>query len=193
MEKEIVLDLDENLYKKLEKQFAELGVDFNEGIKIVLSTFVDDSEGFIVKQELPKQREGDYWEPIGKQMKKSIAKMFFEKLGYHINRTYTYASRGDIDKIHYGYYWANPNFDCLNDDWSIVLHDKYAKLLTLLRVPKYTFKLESLNRRSDRDVIDLRIECDNPNFRDMASGNYFKNFYVATIDYSDMENPRVID
>ena len=65
MTKEVVLNLDEELIKKLDKQFKELGVDFNEGATIVLSTFVDDSEGFIVRQEVPKQRERIYKEPIG--------------------------------------------------------------------------------------------------------------------------------
>lgn len=193
MTKEVVLELDEELIKKLDKQFKELGVDFNEGANIVLSTFVDDSEGFIVKQEVPRQRERTYKEPVGNQMTKSIAKMLFERCGYQINKPYTYASRGEVDKTNYDFYWANPNFDCLNEEWCIVLHDKYIKRLTLLKVPEYTFRLENLKRRPDKDVIDLRIECDNSYYRDMASGKCFKDFYVVTIDYSDMENPTVIE
>ena len=193
MSREILIDLDDELYRKLEKQFKEFGVSFDEGITTVLSTFVDDSEGFVVKQEVPRQRERAYKEPIGNQMTKSIAKALFERCGYQINKPYTYASRGEIDKTNYDFYWANPNFDCLNDEWSIVLHDKYVKRLTLLRVPEYTFRLENLKRRPDKDVIDLRIECDNSYYRDIASGKCFKDFYVVTIDYSDMENPTVIE
>ena len=193
MSREILIDLDDELYRKLEKQFKEFGVSFDEGITTVLSTFVDDSEGFVVKQDVPRQRERTYKEPIGNQMTKSIAKALFERCGYQINKPYTYASRGEIDKTNYDFYWANPNFDCLNDEWSIVLHDKYVKRLTLLRVPEYTFRLENLKRRPDKDVIDLRIECDNSYYRDIASGKCFKDFYVVTIDYSDMENPTVIE
>lgn len=191
MTKEVVLELDEELIKKLDKQFKELGVNFNEGTNTVLSTFVDDSEGFIVK-EPPRKREKTDREPIGNQMTKSIAKNLFERCGYQINKPYTYASRGEVDKTNHDFYWANPNFDCLNEEWSIVLHDKYVKRLTLLRVPEYTFRLENLKRRPDKEVIDLRIECDNSLYRDIASGKYFKDFFVVTINYSDMENPIVI-
>lgn len=190
MDKEISLNIDEKLYEKLDKQFKTFGVDFQEGIKIVLETFVDENEGFGKPESTTKRGYKPVnINPDSNEMTKSFAITIFNRLGFEIFRPCTYASRGDYNKSNYGFYWANPSFDYLKQDWNIILNEKYQKKLTLLKVPKDAFQKHNLRERTDKGLIDLRIQCDDNYYTDLSSGQRFRDYVVAVVDYSNLDNP----
>lgn len=195
MNKEILIKIDETLFNKLEKQFSIFGVTFQDGVNIVLETFVDDNEGFVLNTKASKNVKKQISNTIKdeNQMSKAMAIRIFERMGVSIDKPCTYASRGDINKTNYDFYWANPSFDCLEKDWNIILNEKYQKKLTLLQVPKKSFTHNNMKSRTDKHLIDLRIRCDDNSYYDLGSGNYFKEYYICTIDYSDIANPKLID
>lgn len=195
MDKEILIRINETLFDRLEKQFSIFGVSFQEGIKIVLETFVDDNEGFVLNTKTNKSREKQVFNTIKDENKisKAMAISIFEKMGFSINKPCTYASRGDINKTNYDFYWANPRFEYLEQDWNIILNEKYQKKLILLQVPKNSFTDSDMKSRTDKYLIDLRIRCDDNSYYDFGSGNYFKEYYICMVDYSDITDPRLIE
>ena len=115
----------------------------------------------------------------GEMRKRSSIDLFRHK-GYNVYGTITYASKNRATRN----YWANPNFEYLNEDWWLILNDWYNRKLYLFQIPRNSISEEDLVSRNDQpNLIDLQIYENDPNFTDMRSGYSFKRFLVDEIDY----------
>lgn len=111
---------------------------------------------------------------------KNIACRMFEDNGNVINRTCTFASK---NKTAYNY-WANPNFDVLKQDWSLILNDNINKEIYLFNIPKNTFIDRNFVPRCDiAEKMDIQIMYNDPTFTDNRSYVSFKRYLVDSIKY----------
>ena len=92
---------------------------------------------------------------------------------FKITRNNTFASKNRASN----FYWANPQFDVLEQDWYLILNDWYKKELHLFRTPAYALAANALASRSDNeDKIDLQIIYNDSTFTDSRSKISFANF-----------------
>ena len=92
----------------------------------------------------------------------------------------TFASRNASLKV----YWANPQFDYLDNDWSLIINDTRGKQLRLFLIPAHSLAKTQLTPRSDQpDRIHLEIQCGDPFFTDRRSGVRFYPYLTDTIKY----------
>lgn len=185
--KKITLELEDVVFEKVKKQFEELGVDFKTGLVYLIEEFVDEKDvncKLNKKQKLIDDNIKSY------KLTKSIALNLFYGFGEIIDGSHcTFSSRGDIGKSNYNFFWANPNIQFLNNDWNLILNDKYFKKIYLMKIPANSIDKSDVKTRTDKNMLlDLRIQCDDSNFTDLASGFRFDKFLVATIDYADFDN-----
>lgn len=189
MSKDLTISVDDRLYEKLQKQFNEFGIEMNEGIKFVLENFVDDTNN-IFEQEKPKKVVRTYQNvDLDDRVTKTIAKNLFQSNNCLIYGNYTYASRGREGTSSSEIYWANPKFEFLKEDWTIILNDKRISKLYLINIPKNTFEEKDFVSRSDKYLIDMKIRCDDNQYRDMTSRTPLKEYLIASIDYKDLQKP----
>lgn len=187
MLKELILSIDDELYVKLKKQFDEFGMDFDDGLRLVLESFADDSTT-LIQYEKPKITEIRRKNDVNDRVTKSIARNLFLTNNCLIYENYTYASRGREGTSSSEIYWANPKFEFVKENWSIILNDKRANILYLLNIPKNSFMEKDFVSRSDKYLIDMKIKCNDCQFKDMMSKVSLKKYLVASIDYKDLQN-----
>lgn len=109
------------------------------------------------------------------KMTKTIAKRLF--VLHYDNVTFASKNKGANN------YWANPSFDCLKDNWYLILNDWQRKELHLFKIPANS--LNNLVARADQpNLIDLQIAYNDPTFTDNRSGCSFKQYFQKTIKYS---------
>ena len=185
--KEITLELDDVVYEKAKKQFEELGVDIKPGLVYLIEEFVDENS---VDCKSNKRQKMTNNEIQSHKLTKAIAVNLFYGFGEIIDSSYcTFSSRGDIGKSNYNFFWANPNIQLLNNDWYLILNDKYLNKMYLMKIPANSVDKSDVRTRTDKNfLIDLRIQCDDLKFTDLASGFQFHKFLVATINYADFNN-----
>lgn len=185
--KEITLELDDVVYEKAKKQFEELGVDIKPGLVYLIEEFVDENS---VDCKSNKRQKMTNNEIQSHKLTKAIAVNLFYGFGEIIDSSCcTFSSRGDIGKSNYNFFWANPNIQLLNNDWYLILNDKYLKKMYLMKIPANSVDKSDMRTRTDKNfLIDLRIQCDDLKFTDLASGFQFHKFLVATINYADFNN-----
>ena len=185
--KEITLELDDVVYEKAKKQFEELGVDIKPGLVYLIEEFVDENS---VDCKSNKRQKMTNNEIQSHKLTKAIAVNLFYGFGEIIDSSYcTFSSRGDIGKSNYNFFWANPNIQLLNNDWYLILNDKYLKKMYLMKIPANSVDKSDVRTRTDKNfLIDLRIQCDDLKFTDLASGFQVHKFLVATINYADFNN-----
>ena len=185
--KEITLELDDVVYEKAKKQFEELGVDIKPGLVYLIEEFVDENS---VDCKSNKRQKMTNNEIQSHKLTKAIAVNLFYGFGEIIDSSYcTFSSRGDIGKSNYNFFWANPNIQLFNNDWYLILNDKYLKKMYLMKIPANSVDKSDVRTRTDKNfLIDLRIQCDDLKFTDLASGFQFHKFLVATINYADFNN-----
>ena len=185
--KEITLELDDVVYEKAKKQFEELGVDIKPGLVYLIEEFVDENS---VDCKSNKRQKMTNNEIQSHKLTKAIAVNLFYGFGEIIDSSYcTFSSRGDIGKSNYNFFWANPNIQLLNNDWYLILNDKYLKKMYLMKITANSVDKSDVRTRTDKNfLIDLRIQCDDLKFTDLASGFQFHKFLVATINYADFNN-----
>lgn len=191
MTKQIQLELDENLIAEATTIFDYFGLDMQTGIKMFLTRVAKDkSVTFLFGQlnQLQVQPQATHKlinedEPATKdefKITKSGAIRLFLNKGQRIARTVTFASK---NRSAYNY-WANPNFEVLNEDWSLILNDNKRRILYLFFIPAYTISKSQLNPRADiPELIDLQIMYNDSTFTDNRSGFSFVQFLTNEIDY----------
>ena len=86
------------------------------------------------------------------------------------------------------WFWVNPDVSFLSTDWTLILNNQVEKKITIIRIPKNTFKasLEKIDgflilRRDKPNYIDLNISA--KEFIDQRSKIEFKNFIKEVIKY----------
>ena len=191
MTKQIQLELDENLIKEATTIFDYFGLDMQTGIKMFLTRVKKDkSVTFLFGQLNQTQAEPQATQKFISEddtiikdefkMTKSGAIRLFLNNGQHIARTVTFASKNRSANN----YWANPNFEVLNEDWSLILNDNRRRRLSLFFIPASTIAKSQLNPRADiPELIDLQIMYNDNTFTDNRSGFSFAQFLTNKIDY----------
>lgn len=113
-------------------------------------------------------------------MTKSKALALFKNAGIQFNRNTTFSSKNTgSDK-----YWANPNFDVLEQNWNLILNDWIKHELHLFVIPAGTFSAKDLTARGDQqNKIDIQIYYDDSTFTDSRSKLSFLPYLVKTIRY----------
>lgn len=114
------------------------------------------------------------------KMTKSKAIIIFKNENIKLNKNITYASKNrSVDR-----YWANPNFDVLEEDWYLILNDSICGELHLFRIPKKEISFDKLIPRNDKkNLIDLQIMYGDTTFTDMRSKLGFERYFVKTVKY----------
>lgn len=116
---------------------------------------------------------------ISSKMTKACARSLFQKKGYSLYNSCTFASTNAAS----GFYWANPNPEFLNYDWSLILHNPREHTLYLLNIPKNTFSIKDFYLRSGA-IPNLSI---NPStLIDAGPGKVnFSSYIIAKINYEE--------
>lgn len=114
------------------------------------------------------------------RLTKSAAANLFKSKGYPTNQNVTFVSKNKAGN----YYWANPLFEVLQQDWYLILNDWIRKELHRFKVPVQTLKADDLIGRADnQDKIDLQIAYNDTTFTDSRSKISFAQFLVTSIPY----------
>lgn len=191
MNKQLLLELDDNLIDEAKSIFDYYGLDIQTSIKMFLTRVTKDkSVSFLFNQANKAQIETSIDTVAVSsnaplidntvKMTKNYAIRLFTNKGYTVARSITFASK---NKSAYNY-WANPNFDILNEDWSLILNDNKKQKLYLFNIPAKTILKSLLTPRADIvDVIDLQIRYNDITFTDNRSGFSFAQFFVNEINY----------
>ena len=171
------------------KQILEkLGLDVNTVTKMALKRIVRDGGISFLIADLPKiEVEPIPSPPISSpttldqsRMTKSAAVNLFKSKGYTINHNVTFASKNKVGN----YYWANPLFEALKQDWHLILNDWNKKELQLIKIPSHKLTADDLVSRSDNEEkIDLQIAYNDTTFTDSRSKISFSQFLAKSISY----------
>ena len=117
-----------------------------------------------------------------KKDNKNNAIRLCQKYNLPISNYITYASLSGIN----GKYPANVNLSYLDNEWTILLDDKFHKKLHVLKVPANTFSYNDFYIRADRNLLVLAIDN---SFVDSHPQNNIQNrffeYKIQTIDYSN--------
>lgn len=180
--------VEEQLLQEVEQILETLGLDANTVTRMALKRVVRDGGISFLLADLPKIEI----EPIimpsnpvtleAKQSRitKSVAGNLFKSKGFTLNHNLTFASKNKTGN----YYWANPLFDVLNQDWYLILNDWLKRELHLFKIPIYAVKENELVSRADNnEKVDLQIAYNDATFTDSRSKISFAKFLVTTIPY----------
>lgn len=198
MKEQIQLELDSDLLEKSEEILDYFGLDTQTAVKILLTRITQEKnvQFLFNKQFLPKEENESKVNEIATKtmdnsevkfmasqtgkMTKNIAISSFRKNGYTVYPTVTFASK---NRSAYNY-WANPNFDVLKGDWSLILNDNIAHKLYLFNIPAGSIMRSQLTPRADITyLIDLQIRYRNINYTDSRSDYSFLPYLVAELSY----------
>jgi hypothetical protein len=86
------------------------------------------------------------------------------------------------------WFWVNPDVSFLSTDWTLILNNQVEKKITIIRIPKNTFRasLEKIDgflilRKDKPNYIDLNISA--KDFIDQRSKIEFRNYIKEVIKY----------
>lgn len=178
--------------------FDEIHTDFSTVIDLLFDKIIKErSISFLYEKEMPvyeketpnqpiQQNNNVQQHSIRKKMTKRIAIDLLKEKGYKkfLNNVITFASRnsGTLN------YWANPHFNFLNKDWSIILNNVDKKELYLFFIPANSISKYNLLPRADKKyIIDLQIMYNDPNFTDTRSNFVFKKYFIAKLNYTEKD------
>ena len=194
MSKQILLDLEDDLFEQANGILENVGLDFQSATKMFLKRLIKEGTiSFLLSQKAEANidnyiTESHFTTPslhgfdkIDKgYMTKSKAVRLFASKGHWLGKTVTFASknRGAYN------YWANVEFDMLFANWSLILNDWINKVVYLFIIPAHTIKEKELTPRSDKPyLIYFQIMYNDTTFTDNRSGYSFAKFLVEKINY----------
>ena len=177
--------VEEQLLRDAEQILEKLGLDASTVAKMALKRVVRDGGISFLIADLPKIEVEPVSTPVvataeqGRITKNAAANLFKNK-GFTPNHNLTFASKNKVGN----YYWANPLFDVLQQDWYLILNDWIKRELHLFKIPVHTLKENDLVSRSDNnEKIDLQIAYSDATFTDSRSKISFAKFLVTTTSY----------
>ena len=190
----------EDLLNQAESILDNVGMDVSSAVKVFLKRLVneksiiflfdDKKRDNVVISEEDKKTDivTESFNPpiIETRMTKTIAISLFRSKGYsyYLRGNITFASSNSTVKN----YWANPNFEVLRDDWTIILNNIDKCELYLFYIPKDSLQKNVLLGRADKDnIIDLQIMYNDPSFTDIRSKFVFVDYLITKIRYSSDE------
>ena len=206
-----LIDLDEQLLNEANEIFDLTGVDANIAIKMFLKRVVKEKSIVFLFQEktgyaetktqifsdnkkqidpftdsrLVHKKVFENFEENNESVDrgsitKSMAIRLLRGAGHNIVRNVTFASKNRGAYI----YWANPEYNLLNEDWNIILNDWIERKIYLFLVPANSIAPVELTPRSDKMyLIDLQIMYHDTTFTDNRSGYSFGKYLVDKINY----------
>ena len=108
----------------------------------------------------------------------SILKVLLTRIVKEKNITFASKNRAVAN------YWANPSFDVLDVDFTLILNDVVGRKLFLFIIPAYSINRSQLISRSDKpDLIDLQIMYGDETFTDNRSKYSFSKFLITELKY----------
>lgn len=149
--------------------------DSTDDAKITVSTIIP-SQPVSMPQNISGNIPDNYF--VGK-VGKQRAYDYLTSLGINIH---TNMNIGKTNKAN-NKYWVNPEFTCLNSDWSLVLNDTVNKELHIFQIPAGSISSSDLVSRADNNKIDLQIRYADPCYEDTRSKYCFSQWYYKTIQY----------
>ncbi len=196
------LDVDETLLQQSNQIFEDIGIDVAIAVKMFLkrvtkeqslaflltSPSVAPKNAYVNNDTLPEtvyEREGaEYYDGLqlnkNEPMNKSRAIRLLLAKGYDLKKTVTFSSRNRGSTR----YWANPNFEVLKENWSLILHDWGERVIYLLEIPANSISKDQMKGRADKqEMIDLQIMYQDVTFTDNRSGLSFLKYYKGKINY----------
>ncbi len=187
MSMQLFLDFDENLINETTNIFEYYGLDMQTGIKMFLTRVTKDKSVSFLFGQMNQTQTTNNVISNDKSLKENSSKMtknyairLFVNKGCNVARNVTFASK---NRSAYNY-WANPNFDILNENWSFILNDNHKQKLYLFNILAKTISKAQLTPRADmKDVIDLQIRYNDITFTDNRSGFSFAQFLTYEIEY----------
>lgn len=180
--------VEEQLLQEAEQILEKLGLDASTIAKMALKRVVRDGGISFLIADLPKfEVEPTVAPPFSvtsnveqSRITKSAAANLFKSKGYSTNNNVTFASKNKVGN----YYWANPLFDALKQDWYLILNDWNKKELHLFKIPVHALKAHDLVSRSDNEEkIDLQIAYNDATFTDSRSKISFARFLIKSLTY----------
>ena len=180
--------VDEQLLRDAEQILEEIGLDASAVAKMALKRVVSDGGISFLVTDVPRieiQAPAETVAPVPVveepgRINKSAAVNLFRRTGIYANNNVTFASKNKAGN----YYWANPLFDALKQDWYLVLNDWMRKELHLFRIPAHSLKESDLVPRSDNEEkIDLQIAYNDTTYTDGRSKVSFDQFHIKSISY----------
>ena len=180
--------VDEQLLHDAERILEEIGLDASAVAKMALKRVVRDGGISFLVTDIPRieiQAPVEMVAPVPVveelgRINKSAAVNLFRRNSVYTNNNVTFASKNKAGN----YYWANPLFDALKQDWYLILNDWKKKELHLFKIPAHTLKESDLVSRSDNEEkIDLQIAYNDTTFTDGRSKVSFADFLVKSISY----------
>lgn len=190
MAKQITLELDEKLLAETEEIFENFGVDMQTGMKMFLTRVRKDKTlSFLFDRTEQSANESPDRKPSKTdgstniddfKMTKWRARCLFSNRGQNVSSYVTFASSNQSTAN----YWANPNFELLSRNWSLILNDNRKHKLYLFNIPAHSISKPRLVARADiPTLIDLQIMYNDTTFTDIRSHYSFSKFYVDEIEY----------
>ena len=197
------LTLDDEVVNQAEKILDSINMDLNSAVTILLKKIIKEGDALFLFHQtniLPnveimnssnhlKQKKANEEEKymaitnnatMKPDMTKSKAIRIFKNIGLNISGEITFASKNRTANN----YWANPAFDVLSKNWTLILNDWVNRILYLLIIPANSINESQLVSRNDKkNVIDLQIAYDDSTFTDNRSGFSFKEYIVAVESY----------
>lgn len=180
--------VDEQLLREAEQILEEIGLDAGAVAKMALKRVVRDGGISFLVADVPRIEVQAPVETISAppadvesgRINKSAAANLFRRSGVYTNSNVTFASKNKAGN----YYWANPLFDALKQDWYLILNDWLKKELHLFKIPAQALKAADLVSRSDNEEkIDLQIAYNDATFTDGRSKVSFADFLIKSISY----------
>ncbi len=180
--------VDEQLLREAEQILEAIGLDASVVAKMALKRVVRDGSISFLVADVPKievQAPVEMVAPVpvdteNGRITKSAAANLFRRNGISTNNNVTFASKNKAGN----YYWANPLFDALKQDWYLILNDWIKKELHLFKIPAHALKESDLVSRSDNvEKIDLQIAYNDATYTDGRSKVSFDRFHIKSISY----------
>ena len=129
---------------------------------------------------IPQIRTYDNGNRVSTEITKAQAVQLFRRNGYGMGYPVTYSSKNRTANN----YWANPPFEVLKYNWSLILNDWVNHIIYLFIIPQGEITSDELCGRADKpSLIDLQIAYNDQNFTDTRSGIAFGRFKVDEIEY----------
>lgn len=100
--------------------------------------------------------------------------------GFYVGKNCTWASENKSNQK----FWANPNTNCIQSDWWLILNDISKKKIYVFFIPINSLKPEHLVLRSDnKNLFDIQIKYDDNTFTDTRSHVQFYKWFQKELKY----------
>lgn len=159
-------------YEKVRKSF-NITICFNEEIKTVVHNNVYRNKNDVYHNYSSGVSNSDGFSK-SKGIELCISK------GFPVGENCTWASENKRNQK----FWANPNVDCLQTDWWLLLNDISKKKIYVFFIPINSLKSEQLVLRSDNNsLFDIQIKYDDNTFTDTRSHVKFCKWFQKELKY----------